>query len=1227
MGGATPQEQSYLRTYFENPTYNQAVKMFRPIVDAGLLQTAEKILDDFEQNNDTIKSADLRNVNYARGYVSLYKKLPVLPTNLVVPLQKNTRKVLMFLHTSLPYHSNGYATRSHAILTSMLKSSSYTLKGVTRSGYPVDVGIETFNDVDLVDNVHYLRLQAAHYYDQPIDQYMMTATNEIEQMLIQEKPSIVHSASAFYTALPALIAARRLGIPFIYEIRGLWEITRASTIPGWRDTERFKLESDLETMVAKEADQVIAITGGLKEELIHRGVKKDKITIIPNAINKEHFKPLEPNMELKKKIGLKDAPTIGYVGSIVDYEGLDDLLEALALLKQEGIDFNFLLLGDGNALKNIRKKVVSLNLEDDVYILGRVPHHEVQDYYSLIDITPFPRKSLQVCEMVSPLKPFEAMAQQKTVIASNVGALQEIIQDQNTGLLFEKDNIQDLAHKLKKVLTDKELRLTLAEAGKKWVLENRDWSQMATRFDTVYDKAFEVNKEKLLAKIEEAKAMRPLSLLVYGDLNLNYVDGSAVWASSLVEMLAGLKNVSVTFVLKADLTHDTLIKSLKKLNNVTIISPSMTSKKSKLLKPEEAIDLLEELQLKHHYDGVILRGFELNRRAAAKNAFKDRLWPYMIEIFHKKENWDKNLIDDITKIIDASYTVFCQTTHIEEFLENKIPEAKGKTSLLPPMVPDQPEPKKHFDQLQQPFKIVYAGKFAPLWGTREMIETFKGLRDKGINVELHVYGDKIHNPPEDPSFKAEIEKVLKNTEGLIWHGALPRDQVIDAMRTYDLAWAWRQPELEENTDEVSTKFLEYSSVGLPMIVIGNKITTKLLTDEYPLFVNSFDELIPTIESVITNPKVIKLASSLVYKASKAFSFSSARVNHIEKLVSQLRSYDTMRVILFAGHDLKFIEKLMDKFINDGYTVLVDKWEGHDIHDAAKSQELLMRADTIFCEWCLNNAVWYSRNKLPYQKMFIRFHRQEIETDYPAQVNYDAIDRMSFIVPHIRQKAISKFSLEKYQDKFVYIPNYVDTDELNQPKKENSRFNLGIVGIVPKMKRFDRALDILEELRKKDRRYQLFVKGKQAKEYPWMRKRSGELKYYKEQEKRIKNSPHLKDAVHYDGFGKDMGNWFKKIGYILSTSDFEGSHLSVAEAMASGSSPIIIKWDGADEIYPKENCFNDISSAINYILNETDETFSKNLFKNKGFVNEFDIEYVKQKWLEEMNNINPYKIDL
>ncbi len=1200
----------YLEAYALDHTYSRAVGMIRKVVDAGLIDVATSIINDFIRDEVPINSKDIRNVNYAKGYVALDAHFPTVPPINVAPINVNNYKALLFLHTSLPHHSNGYATRSHAILSTMAVTSKYQTKGVTRSGYPQDVGIRTTNLSDVIDGVSYLRMSSAHYYDQPINEYMKTASDDIVDILNKEKPTIVHSASAFYTALPALFAARKLGLPFVYEVRGLWEITRASTIPGWKNSGRFSLERKLETFVANEADQVITITNGIRNELIDRGVDNSKITIIPNAINRSHFSETPPNLSLKKELGLSNSPTIGYIGSVVDYEGIDDLLDALFLIKDKKIKFNFLLVGDGGALDGIRQKVKELNLQNCCFIIGRVKHDKVQDYYSLIDITPFPRKPLQVCEMVSPLKPFEAMALNKAVLVSSVLALKEIVTDNETGLIFEKNNIPDLALKLELLINNPKLRSNLASKSKDWVIKNRDWSQVALAFDDVYNKAFALNKLNSNTKCRETNK---LSLLIYGDLNLNFVDGSAVWASSLVEMLSGFENISITFLLKADLTHTTLVESIKNLKNVRIISPSSTIKRSKLLKPKDAIDVIEDLHSSNNYDAIIIRGFELNKIASTIPSFKGKLCPYLIDVFHIKDSWDDEIISSLTSIIDASFNVFCQTTYIRDFLTSKIPEAAGKTCLLPPMVPDQPNQKKLSNLKGRAFRIVYAGKFAPLWGTMEMLETFKSLKKKNANIELHVYGDKIHNPPEDSSFRPLVEDILSNTDGIIWHKAKPRSEVLEALRTFDLAWAWRKPELENNTDEISTKFLEYSSVGLPLLVVGNKITTKLLTESYPLFVNAFADLIPTIENIIKSPKILKQASSLVYSASKDFSFSSVRHNHLSKLINSLSRHKNPKTILFAGHDLKFVNDLIDKFKADGYIVLIDKWSSHNKHNIEHSLDLLSKSDIVFCEWALGNAVWYSNHKMPNQKLFIRFHRQEIETEYPHNINYDAVDKMVFIVPHMLRKGIDLFNLSKIKDKLVYLPNYVSTTQLNIPKIPDARFNLGIVGIVPQMKRFDRALDILEQIRKKDDRYQLYIKGKLHTDYAWMEGRPDEIKYYEGLSSRIEQSSYLNGAVHFDGFDNDMATWFSKIGYVLSTSDFEGSHLSVAEGMASGSSPLIVKWDGADEIYPKKYCFNDTSEVSNFVLNSSEDIFEDDLITNKKYVDNFDINTIYKSW--------------
>ena len=191
-------------------------------------------------------------------------------------------------------------------------------------------------------------------------------------------------------------------------------------------------------------------------------------------------------------MGIEDKTVIGYVGSFVEYEGLDLLLEACAILKERHGDvFKLLLVGDGDTMQLLRRTSRFLQLEDMVIFTGRVPHDEVQRYYSLIDIAPLPRKGLRVCELVSPLKPFEAMGAGKVLVTSSVRALEEIVQDGVTGLVFEKDNAADLAEKLELVLLDSALRKKIGANANKWVQENHSWNVISERVTDIYKQIWE----------------------------------------------------------------------------------------------------------------------------------------------------------------------------------------------------------------------------------------------------------------------------------------------------------------------------------------------------------------------------------------------------------------------------------------------------------------------------------------------------------------------------------------------------------------------------------------------------------------------------------------------------------------------------------------------------------------------------------------------------------------
>lgn len=288
-------------------------------------------------------------------------------------------------------------------------------------------------------------------------------------------------------------------------------------------------------------------------------------------------------------------------------------------------------------------------------------------------------------------------------------------------------------------------------------------------------------------------------------------------------------------------------------------------------------------------------------------------------------------------------------------------------------------------------------------------------------------------------------------------------------------------------------------------------------------------------------------------------------------------------ILFSGHDLKFLRPLLSHYENDvGYKVLIDEYEGHVIKDTKKCQRLLKYADIIFCEWCLGNAEWYSNNKKGNQLLLIRLHAQEIYHNLPYldRIKWENVDCIVFIC----QNNMSLF-LDKYPsmtDRAVLIYNLIDCDSFSLPKLYGAEFNLGLMVMVPKMKAPDFTFEILERLKQIDNRYTLFIKGKPPWEYDWLWGRPDERRYYEDFYSRVNGSEYANSIV-FDPYGDDIPEWFSKIGFLLSTSEHEGSHQAVAEAMASGAIPVIRNWAGADLLYPREFVFETIDDAVKLII--------------------------------------------
>ncbi|MBI5752060.1 MAG: glycosyltransferase, exosortase A system-associated [Hydrogenophilales bacterium] len=394
-------------------------------------------------------------------------------------------RILHVLDHSIPLHS-GYTFRSAAILREQrsLGWDTYHLTGPRQ--------IKCTVAEEDVDGLHFFRtaqprglmsrLPALNQLDD-----MLALERRLDEVIDIVRPDIVHAHSPQLNAIPALRAAHRLGIPVVYEVRAFWEdaaVDHGTTTEG---SVRYRLSKSLDTYAFKHVDAVTCICEGLRADIVSRGIPADKVTVIPNAVDIEKF-PLgnPPDEELKTSLGLSGARVLGFIGSFYAYEGLDLLLQALPKILAQAPDVCVLLVGGGPQEANLKQQARSLGITDKIIFSGRVPHSEVNRYYDLVDVLVYPRHSMRLTELVTPLKPLEAMAQGRLFVASDVGGHKELIRDGETGVLFKAGDAQSLADKVLGLLHSTEHWPALKQAGRQFVETERNWKVSVARYRNVY---------------------------------------------------------------------------------------------------------------------------------------------------------------------------------------------------------------------------------------------------------------------------------------------------------------------------------------------------------------------------------------------------------------------------------------------------------------------------------------------------------------------------------------------------------------------------------------------------------------------------------------------------------------------------------------------------------------------------------------------------------------------
>ena len=399
-------------------------------------------------------------------------------------------RALHVLTNSLPHTSSGYTIRSHAVLRALL-AEGIEVEAVTRIGYPVTVGRPLARAVDVVDGVRYRRVLADGAARTPVErlQQMVAQTLTIAEDF---RPTVLHTTTNYSNALVTEAVARTLGLPWVYEVRGQLERTWLASLPvgdraAGAASERYALLRAKETEMMLAADQVVTLGETLREDLVLRGVPPERVTVVPNAVDAALLDVRLDPAQARGRVNLpEEGFWVGTVSSLVDYEGLDALLDAVALLRAEGLDVRLALVGDGVSRSALETRAARLGLGQAAVLPGRVGSQETALWHRALDVFVVPRRDLEVCRVVTPLKPMEAMAAGRPVIASDLPALVEVVRRPDTGVMVPPGDVNALAAAIRSLASDALARARYGERGRAFAA-TRTWAAHGQRYREVYE--------------------------------------------------------------------------------------------------------------------------------------------------------------------------------------------------------------------------------------------------------------------------------------------------------------------------------------------------------------------------------------------------------------------------------------------------------------------------------------------------------------------------------------------------------------------------------------------------------------------------------------------------------------------------------------------------------------------------------------------------------------------
>ena len=687
-----------------------------------------------------------------------------------------------------------------------------------------------------------------------------------------------------------------------------------------------------------------------------------------------------------------------------------------------------------------------------------------------------------------------------------------------------------------------------------------------------------------------------MKVAVLAEQNFNLIDGSTIWLLNVCKLLALQSDFDVDLVLTHRLESRVLADELPAAITVAdaphlLAAANLTDTR---LRPDTLVDVLGAWEdHRGAYDRIFVRGTDYLTRLLAEPGFRGRVVAYAPSAIPDLAEADP---DWVRMGRAARVPVVIQSETARRAMESLFDYPANAVHVVPPIVfpPDDAIGDASGDAPASPpartgpVTLCYSGKIDLHYGLDWLIGiSGEVAADPGLGVSLVAGKDTWRARYRDffrdmDRFRARI--AAGDLPGVSLVANVPHAQAKALMGQADFAYCLRHDRYDD-VIEISTKIVEFCTLGVPPILNDNAINRALFGDDYPFLVDIAKgdvgaRLLDFMRGGRDSPAY---AAARARIAAIAAQFAAPRLS--ESLGRAIRGWSAAapalsakpRRMLIATHETKFLRQFLDRVRGDvNVDVALQPWAS-TIRPRGRPQ-VPADVDTVFCEWCCENAVWHSANKRAGTKLIVRLHRFEAFLDFPSRVDWANVDALIVVSDWFRDRMIDRHGVDPAR--IHVMPQYIDWQRLRRPKLPEARFTLGLVGINPfEHKRFDRAVDFLAALRAVDRRFTLAVRSAMPWEIQWVWDREDDTRArFGALFARIYGDPDLAGAIRFDPAGPDMEEWYRGIGTILSSSDSEGCHTSVLEGMASGCYPVVHDWPGARGLF-SPHVHADMAAAI------------------------------------------------